>query len=112
MSSPYLHLSSFEGGAALSDFRAAALLARLQEVEPSISALSARHVHWVATDHAPDDLLRQRLAALLDQGVPVAPAAAPTSAAAAPMLSGSFSWVAQVARPACRRAGPPRGPSP
>ena len=65
----------------MSDFRAAAMLARLQEVEPSISALSARHVHWVATDHAPDEPLRQRLAALLDQGVPVAPAAAPTSAA-------------------------------
>jgi phosphoribosylformylglycinamidine synthase len=81
MPSPILHLSSFEGGAALSDFRAAALLARLQEVEPSISALSARHVHWVATDEAPDEPLRQRLAALLDQGAPVATAAAVAPAA-------------------------------
>jgi len=81
MPSPFLHLSPFEGGAALSDFRAVALLARLQEVEPSISALSARHVHWVATDQAPDEGLRQRLAALLDQGGPAAPAAALLSAA-------------------------------
>jgi len=81
MSSPILHLSSFEGGAALSDFRAAALLARLQAVEPSISALSARHVHWVATDEAPDEPLRQRLAALLDQGAPAATAAAVAPAA-------------------------------
>ena len=65
----------------MSDFRAVALLARLQEVEPSISALSARHVHWVATDQVPDEGLRQRLAALLDQGGPVAPAAALLSAA-------------------------------
>jgi phosphoribosylformylglycinamidine synthase len=79
MSSPFLHLSPFEGGAALSDFRAAALLARLQEVEPTISALSARHVHWVATDQAPDEGLRQRLAALLDQGRPAAPASSQPS---------------------------------
>jgi phosphoribosylformylglycinamidine synthase len=79
MPSPLLHLSSFEGGAALSDFRAVALLARLQEVEPSISALSARHVHWVATDQAPDEGLRQRLAALLDQGRPAAPASSQPS---------------------------------
>jgi len=66
MPSPSLHLSSFEGGAALSGFRTTALLARLQAVEPSISGLGARHVHWVATEHAPGHNLQQRLAALLD----------------------------------------------
>lgn len=40
-------LTVFEGGTALSDFRATALLARLQEITPEISAVSARHVHWV-----------------------------------------------------------------
>jgi len=41
------HLTHFEGGNALSAFRAQALLPRLQAVQPRISAVSARHVHWV-----------------------------------------------------------------
>ena len=46
MSSP-LQLMHFEGGNALSAFRASALLARLQAVCPRLTALTARHVHWV-----------------------------------------------------------------
>ena len=61
----------------MSGFRTTALLARLQAVEPSIAGLSARHVHWVATEQAPDHDLQQRLAALLDQPLQAAPAAAP-----------------------------------
>jgi phosphoribosylformylglycinamidine synthase len=61
-----LHLSCFEGADALSGARARALLERLQALEPSLQALQARHVHWVATPEAPDAGLRQRLAALLD----------------------------------------------
>ena len=45
------HLIHFEGGSALSAFRAAALLPRLQAIEPRITGLAARHVHWVWSDH-------------------------------------------------------------
>ena len=60
------HLIHFEGGNALSSFRAAALLARLQSVSDRIAAVHARHVHWVWTDAALDDEGRGKLAALAD----------------------------------------------
>jgi len=41
------HLLHFEGGNALSAFRAQALLPRLQAVSPRIAGVHARHVHWV-----------------------------------------------------------------
>ena len=62
------HLIHFEGGNALSSFRAAALLARLQAVSDRITAVHARHVHWVWTDAALDAQGRDKLASLLDYG--------------------------------------------
>ncbi|MDH0867008.1 phosphoribosylformylglycinamidine synthase [Mitsuaria sp. GD03876] len=62
------HLIHFEGGNALSSFRAAALLARLQAVSDRVAAVHARHVHWVWTDAAIDAEGRDKLAALLDYG--------------------------------------------
>ncbi|MEP7100169.1 MAG: phosphoribosylformylglycinamidine synthase, partial [Burkholderiales bacterium] len=50
MTSTPKHLSHFEGGNALSSFRAAALLPRLQAINARISGVSARHVHWVWSD--------------------------------------------------------------
>ena len=47
MTSTSKHLLHFEGGNALSAFRAQALLPRLQAVSPRITGVSARHVHWV-----------------------------------------------------------------
>ena len=47
MTSTSKHLLHFEGGNALSAFRAQALLPRLQAVSPRISGVAARHVHWV-----------------------------------------------------------------
>ena len=61
-------LTVFEGGTALSDFRATALLARLQEITPEISAVSARHVHWVRSAGPLEDA--GRVAALLTYGDP------------------------------------------
>ncbi|HSW07006.1 phosphoribosylformylglycinamidine synthase [Aquabacterium sp.] len=58
-------LLHFEGGNALSDFRAQALLPRLQGISPRITGLVARHVHWVISDTAPD---ADKLAALLRYG--------------------------------------------
>jgi phosphoribosylformylglycinamidine synthase len=64
------HLTHFEGGNALSDFRAQALLARLQEVSGRITGISARAVHWVWTDALLDGETRERFAALLTYGEP------------------------------------------
>ena len=52
-SSHDLVLTTVPGGNALSPFRAAALLARLQRRVPGLTAVSARHVHWVAQRGAP-----------------------------------------------------------
>jgi phosphoribosylformylglycinamidine synthase len=68
MSATPLNLLHFEGGDALPDFRARALLDRLQAVCPRISAVAARHVHWVAFDAAPGNT--DNLAALLRYGDP------------------------------------------
>ena len=68
-----LHITEFEGGNALSDFRVQQLLPRLQAVHDKVSGLGARYVHLVAADHAPG---RGRDAsgwrALLTYGEPVA----------------------------------------
>jgi len=47
MSAHSQHLMHFEGGNALSPFRARALLHSLQAVNERIAEVSARHVHWV-----------------------------------------------------------------
>ncbi|MCK6424935.1 MAG: phosphoribosylformylglycinamidine synthase [Burkholderiaceae bacterium] len=62
----------FEGGNALSAFRAQALLPRLQAVSARIVGVSARHVHWVWSDAALDAAVRDKLAALLTYGDPYA----------------------------------------
>jgi phosphoribosylformylglycinamidine synthase len=65
-----LHITEFEGGQALSDFRIQQLLPRLQAVHPRIAGLSARFVHLVASDHPFSTAERERLAALLTYGEP------------------------------------------
>ncbi|MGI4777262.1 MAG: phosphoribosylformylglycinamidine synthase [Janthinobacterium lividum] len=60
----------FEGGSALSDFRARQLLPRLQGVDPRIESIVARFVHLVVTDSQPDVAARDRFAALLTYGEP------------------------------------------
>ena len=66
-SSALLH---FEGGNALSDFRARALLLRLQAVCPRLTGVAARHVHWAQPDGALPAGGADHLAALLDYGDP------------------------------------------
>ena len=53
MTAKPLHLLHFEGGPALSSFRAQALLKRLQMHCARVSAVQARFVHWVAFDEPP-----------------------------------------------------------
>ncbi|MDP3619085.1 MAG: phosphoribosylformylglycinamidine synthase [Ramlibacter sp.] len=67
-----LHITEFEGGNALGEFRVQQLLARLQAVHDRISGISARFVHLVATDHALSSRETSRLDALLTYGDPAA----------------------------------------
>ncbi|MEO7151016.1 MAG: phosphoribosylformylglycinamidine synthase, partial [Burkholderiaceae bacterium] len=70
MTASTLHLLDLPGGDALSGFRAAALLARLQALEPRIAALRGRHVHWVASDAVLGRAERDKLVGLLTYGDP------------------------------------------
>jgi phosphoribosylformylglycinamidine synthase len=65
-----LHITEFEGGNALSEFRVQQLLPRLQAIHDKVSGISARFVHLVAADHAPTAAEKERLAALLTYGDP------------------------------------------
>ncbi|MBP7354022.1 MAG: hypothetical protein KA964_13435, partial [Comamonas sp.] len=60
-----LHLTQFEGGNALSSFRAQQLLTDLVAIHPKITGVSARFVHLVATEGTPVPALQERLSALL-----------------------------------------------
>jgi phosphoribosylformylglycinamidine synthase len=67
-----LHITEFEGGQALSDFRIQQLLPRLQAVHPKIAGIAARYVHLVASEHPFTGEEKERLAALLTYGEPYA----------------------------------------
>jgi phosphoribosylformylglycinamidine synthase len=68
MSLSALHLMHFEGGNALSSFRAQALLAQLQLACSRVTGVAARHVHWVAFDTPPDPAALDKLQGLLTYG--------------------------------------------
>jgi phosphoribosylformylglycinamidine synthase len=73
MSDPIL--LHFEGGNALSAFRARTLLQALQRINDRIAEVSARHVHWVRRAAVLDAATHDKLAALLRYGEPAAEAA-------------------------------------
>jgi phosphoribosylformylglycinamidine synthase len=68
MSPTSKHLLHFEGGNALSAFRAQALLPLLQSVSPRITGVAARYVHWVWTDAVAQPDATRKLASLLQYG--------------------------------------------
>ncbi len=96
MSTSPKHLTHFEGGNALSSFRAQALLPRLQAVQPRISAVSARHVHWVWSDHALAGGERDTLEALLRYGDPYGGAADGALLVVAPRLGTVSPWASKA----------------
>jgi phosphoribosylformylglycinamidine synthase len=61
-------LMHFEGGNALAPHQIHALLPKLQAINPKITAVHARHVHWVAADQALAAGEVDKLAALLSYG--------------------------------------------
>ena len=96
-SSPALVLTSFEGGLALSDFRARALLPRVQGVAPQVTAVTARFVHWVAATAPLDDAAADTLARLLDygprfEGYAVSPAPSPCLVVVGPRVGTVSPW--------------------
>lgn len=65
-----LHITTFEGASALSDFRIAQILPRLVEISPHIQGIAARFVHLVATIDPLAGAQQQTLSALLTYGEP------------------------------------------
>jgi phosphoribosylformylglycinamidine synthase len=90
------HLVSFEGGNALSDFRALALLARLLTVSARITAVHARHVHWVLSDAPLDRGARDKLDGLLRYGDAYGGPAEGTLLIVAPRLGTVSPWASKA----------------
>ena len=86
----------FEGGSALSDFRARQLLPRLQVIEPKIDGLTARYVHLVVTGKAPTAAEHEQLAALLTYGEPFQPPKNSTSLVVSPRLGTVSPWASKA----------------
>jgi len=90
------HLTHFEGGNALSDFRAQALLPRLQAVQPRITGVAARHVHWVCSDAELARAEFDKLAALLRYGEPYTGAVDGPLIVVAPRLGTVSPWASKA----------------
>jgi phosphoribosylformylglycinamidine synthase len=70
-----LHITQFDGGNALSAFKAQQILLQLQALDARIVSVTARYVHWVAAHDALPAEQHQRLAQLLTYGQPCGPKA-------------------------------------
>ena len=90
------HLATFEGGNALSPFRAQALLAELQCVDARITGIGAQHVHWVRSEAPLDGATRDRLAALLRYGDAFKPAGDGALVVVAPRLGTVSPWASKA----------------
>lgn len=87
----------FEGGSALSEFRARQILPRLQAVDPRIEGLGARFMHLVVTESPLDAVGRERFAALLGYGEPfVAPGKAGPTIVVTPRLGTVSPWASKA----------------
>ncbi|PZQ50911.1 MAG: phosphoribosylformylglycinamidine synthase, partial [Phenylobacterium zucineum] len=97
--SPAHVLTSFGGGNALSAFRAAALVRRLQAIAPGVSDTSARFVHWVASDAALGADTTDTVRRLLSYGPaagPIAAGAHTTTVVVAPRLGTLSPWASKA----------------
>ncbi|WP_226345385.1 phosphoribosylformylglycinamidine synthase [Agilicoccus flavus] len=94
--SPAHVLTTYPGGAALSDFRAAALLRRLRTIAPQVTGVAARYVHWVAADAEPTPEQRAALTALLTYGDPYGGPEEGTRIVVAPRLGTISPWASKA----------------
>ena len=90
------HLISVEGGNALPAFRAQALLARLQQLAPRVTAVYARHVHWVCSEAALTDADRGTVDGLLRYGDAYAGTAEGALIVIAPRLGTVSPWASKA----------------
>ncbi|MFZ9551799.1 MAG: phosphoribosylformylglycinamidine synthase, partial [Hylemonella sp.] len=91
-----LHLCNFEGGSALSHFRAQQLLPRLQAISKNIHAIAARYVHLAAFDQQPSTELQQKMAKLLDYGEPYSGPSVGVLLVVAPRLGTVSPWASKA----------------
>ncbi|CAN5141576.1 phosphoribosylformylglycinamidine synthase [soil metagenome] len=96
MTSTSQHLSHFEGGNALSTFRAAALLPRLQAVSARITGVHARHVHWVWSEETLASGAADKLEALLRYGDPYTGPSEGALIVVAPRLGTLSPWASKA----------------
>ncbi len=96
MTSTSKHLLNFEGGNALSAFRAQALLPRLQAVSPRITGVSARHVHWVWSETALAREAVDKVQALLHYGDAYTGSAEGALIVVAPRLGTVSPWASKA----------------
>jgi phosphoribosylformylglycinamidine synthase len=92
-------LTSFGGGNALSPFRAAALVRRLAQAAPAVTAVSARYVHWVAGEESLDAATSETVGKLLTYGPsagPVASGAHLASMIVGPRLGTLSPWASKA----------------
>ncbi len=91
-----MHLRHFEGGNALSTFRAQGLVTRLQRINRRISQVSCQAVHWVWTDDAMSTEAQARIAALLSYGEPVSTRHQGELIVVTPRLGTVSSWASKA----------------
>lgn len=90
------HLIHFEGGNALSAFRAQALLPKLQAACPRVTGVTARFVHWVWSDAALGGSELDKLQALLTYGDAYAGGADGALVVVAPRLGTVSPWASKA----------------
>jgi phosphoribosylformylglycinamidine synthase len=91
-----LHITTFDGASALSDFRMAQLLPRLAAISPQIQGISARFVHLVATIEPLAETHQQTLSALLTYGEPYAGAVDGPVIVVSPRLGTVSPWASKA----------------
>ncbi|MDB5940846.1 MAG: phosphoribosylformylglycinamidine synthase [Ramlibacter sp.] len=91
-----LHITEFEGGNALGEFRVQQLLPRLAEISDRITGLGARFVHLVATRQPPGADDAGRLASLLTYGEPYRGVAQGPLIVVAPRLGTISPWASKA----------------
>ena len=89
-------MTRFDGGDALSEFRARQLLPRLQALDARIEQIAARFVHLVATDTAPNAGQQAQWQALLAYGEPFEASHAGASIVVAPRLGTVSPWASKA----------------
>ena len=90
-------ITSFEGGNALTAFRAQQLLPRIQAVAPGVHGIAARFLHWIDSSTALDAGSRKALQQLLTYGEPyVEQAPAAVSLIVVPRIGTVSPWASKA----------------